>query len=325
MPYLNKEERQKLIEAKLNKLNEETSINTTSINKEKKVKFKLGDKEYVGTYVGDSSINPEWADIYVGPEYYDNNESMFNRTPIYNPHEDRNIVDGKFFIPKSELTEEVLTTKKEVKYFEVGSKVKIIDGKYKDKTVIVKYCDGGKCVIQLGSEQLFVDANTLEACNDKPLSEDYLAEEDNVEDDIVVKVDGEVIADTSTEEVESGEQPVNETPIIDEVGTKATEPSATLGIVDLLIRAVQDEYETISFYNSLIGMANESNLTDIATVVNHINEEENIHVGMLQHIITELSEQAKQVEVGKEEAQEILSDEELEAIEDFEQEPVSVE
>lgn len=213
-------------------------------------------------------------------------------------------------INNNELAEEVLSTKKEVKSFEVGSKVKLIDGKYKDKIATIKYCDGGKCVIQLGNEQLFIDANSVNACNEKPLSEHSVEESfltENEEDAITVKVDGEVIADTSKETEQ--EIPVEENSILNDVGSENSEPSAAAGIVELLMQAVKDEYNTISFYNTLIANANEQGFSDIASVINHINEEENIHVGMLQHAITQLSEQAKQIETGKEEAEQILNGE----------------
>ena len=44
--------------------------------------------------------------------------------------------------------------------------------------------------------------------------------------------------------------------------------------------------------------------------IKHINEEENIHVGMLQHAMSTISEQAKDINKGVEEAEQIINGEE---------------
>lgn len=84
----------------------------------------------------------------------------------------------------------------------------------------------------------------------------------------------------------------------------------TLGITDLLLQAINDENETIQFYNNLIASCNAEGFDDIANIVKHINEEENIHVGMLQHAMTTISEQAKDIDKGVEEAEQIIAGEE---------------
>lgn len=117
------------------------------------------------------------------------------------------------------------------------------------------------------------------------------------EDDVTVEVDGEIIADTSTEE---NSPPVSEENTVEEFGPK-------LGITDMLLQAVNDENETIQFYNNLVATCISEGFEDIANVIKHINEEENIHVGMLQHAMTTLSEQAKEIDKGVSEAEEIMS------------------
>ena len=49
----------------------------------------------------------------------------------------------------------------------------------------------------------------------------------------------------------------------------------------MLLQAINDENTTIQYYNSLVAACKDEGFEDIANVIKHINEEENIHVGML--------------------------------------------
>ena len=118
-------------------------------------------------------------------------------------------------------------------------------------------------------------------------------------DNISVEVDGEVITDPETPETTSDNNGSEDA--LDGYGTK-------LALTDMLLQAVNDENTTIQYYNSLIAACNQEGFTDIANVIKHINEEENIHVGMLQHAMTTISEQAKTIEDGEKEAEEIMSE-----------------
>lgn len=71
-----------------------------------RVTFDLDDKNYRGTYRGQSTTNPDMADVEIDADCYENPDPYgryINRRPIYNRHEDRYIKDGKFLIPHSEL------------------------------------------------------------------------------------------------------------------------------------------------------------------------------------------------------------------------------
>lgn len=71
-----------------------------------RVSFDLDGKNYKGTYRGQSTTNPDMADVEMDDDCYENPDPYgryINRRPIYNRHEDRYIKDGKFFIPNSEL------------------------------------------------------------------------------------------------------------------------------------------------------------------------------------------------------------------------------
>lgn len=157
------------------------------------------------------------------------------------------------------------------------------------------------------------DLNTSEVLNDDAkdilnsiISSDGILkeaiEEDSIEgdgkvpvqeDDITVEVDGQVVTDPVVEE-----EPTVDTPI-DNYGPK-------LAITDMLLQAINDENTTIQYYNNLIAACNQEGFTDIANVIKHINEEENIHVGMLQYAMSTISEQAKTIENGEVEAEEIM-------------------
>lgn len=193
---------------------------------------------------------------------------------------------------QQKIDEEILSKKDAVKTsYDVGSKVRIKSGKYADKLGIVNYCSGGKCVIKIGDEQLFLDCNDLGPAAEKPLDEDASTEatipENN--DQITVEVDGEVVTDGEPDNVD-----------VEEFGP-------ALGITDMLLQAINDENTTIQFYNNLIASCNNEGFTAIADVIKHINEEENIHVGMLQYAMQSISEQAKEINKGVQEAEEILS------------------
>lgn len=71
-----------------------------------RVSFDLDGKKYRGTYRGQSTTNPDMADVEMDDDCYENPDPYgrhINRRPIYNRHEDRYIKDGKFFIPTKEL------------------------------------------------------------------------------------------------------------------------------------------------------------------------------------------------------------------------------
>ena len=154
----------------------------------------------------------------------------------------------------------------------------------------------------LTDARVYVDENRYAPAIDRltfviELLKKHIGLTEDVEDDIKVEVDGEVVTDT-TEPVADGTT---------DVGNEISEPSVELGIVEMLMQAVKDEYNTISFYNGLTANANECGRADIAAVISHINEEENIHVGQLQYCIEKLSQQATMVEDGKVEAEKIIA------------------
>ena len=86
-----------------------------------------------------------------------------------------------------------------------------------------------------------------------------------------------------------------------------TDASAN-GINTLLIDAVNKKWESIDDFNSLIVNLQEENFDDMIPIVEKILEDEHNHIGQLQQLMEQISPMAGEIEVGKEEALELLED-----------------
>ena len=196
----------------------------------------------------------------------------------------------------------------------VGCKVKVVAGPdiYKNCTGKVDWVGDDQCVVIFDDgkpvKQNLFDCNQLEVIKANDLHEATLIEEDSSGDGVVtlddgkeisVEVDGQLVTDPAVDNDDEEEEPTSDTPV-DEYGPK-------LAITDMLLQAVNDENETIQYYNNLIAACNQEGFTDIANIIKHINEEENIHVGMLQYAMSTISEQAKDIDKGVEEAEKIIA------------------
>ena len=78
------------------------------------------------------------------------------------------------------------------------------------------------------------------------------------------------------------------------------------GVADLLIDAINDEWNAIRKYNSLIAtlrveLANNPNYSSFITIIEDITAEENKHVGQLQEALQTISPNAHQIDKGREE------------------------
>lgn len=205
------------------------------------------------------------------------------------------------------LNEEILKSRNGSP-IKIGCKVKVISGPdaYKDCTGKVDWVGDNQCVVIFDDgkpvKQNLLDCNQLEVIKTNELDETTLMEDEPNGDgqvqladgeNISVEVDGEIVTDPPIED------PTVDTPI-EEFGPK-------LAIADMLLQAINDENTTIQQYNNMIATCNSEGFEPIANVLKHIAEEENIHVGMLQHAISTISDQAQTIETGKEEAEEIMS------------------
>ena len=81
----------------------------------------------------------------------------------------------------------------------------------------------------------------------------------------------------------------------------------SLGISDLLISAINDEWETIRKYNELIVNAQYNHFDDMVPVIQDIVSEENVHVGQLQKLMETISSNTEDIAKGEAEADEQLS------------------
>lgn len=88
---------------------------------------------------------------------------------------------------------------------------------------------------------------------------------------------------------------------------KGPKEGADAGIADLLSSAIIDEWEAIKEYNDLAINARAEGFDDVATIIDDINTEENIHVGQLQQALTTISPNATVINQGQQEARDQLS------------------
>ena len=78
------------------------------------------------------------------------------------------------------------------------------------------------------------------------------------------------------------------------------------GIANMLIDAINDEWEAIKGYNDLLVMIREEGFDDMIPVIEDISNEENTHVGQLQELLSKVSENIESISTGEKEAEEQL-------------------
>ena len=81
------------------------------------------------------------------------------------------------------------------------------------------------------------------------------------------------------------------------------------GLANMLIHAINGEWETISEYNDILTVIRNNNQLDMIPVVEDILSEENKHVGQLQKILETISGNVSDISEGEQEASEQMSDE----------------
>lgn len=77
-------------------------------------------------------------------------------------------------------------------------------------------------------------------------------------------------------------------------------PGNDTGVSNLIIHAINGEWDTIAEYNSLI--SNLGNNPDMIPVIQDIVAEENKHIGQLQQILLQISPNVSNIDSGEEEA-----------------------
>ena len=76
------------------------------------------------------------------------------------------------------------------------------------------------------------------------------------------------------------------------------------GVADILISSINDEWETIKKYNSLVSTlkaeaVNNQNYNSFVKVIEEINNEENKHVGQLQELLKQISPNVESIKEGE--------------------------
>ena len=79
-------------------------------------------------------------------------------------------------------------------------------------------------------------------------------------------------------------------------------PGTDTGLANLIIDAINDEWEAISGYNDLIEVMSREGHEDMVKVINDIANEENTHVGQLQEILKTISSNVENIDNGASEA-----------------------
>ena len=173
-------------------------------------------------------------------------------------------------------------------------------------------------IYSLMLEEELIDNDDYEA-----YSESVMAAEDEADlnyelldlydlcDNLAVEIPSYKEVAEEDEEIESEEEPLEEDLEPDEkeaIEDKTPEIGPDLGLSTLLIKAINDEWNTIEFYNNLIATAEQEGHEDIVAVVRDINTEENIHVGQLQELLKKISPITDNIEKGGEEAVEQMED-----------------
>jgi uncharacterized phage infection (PIP) family protein YhgE len=80
------------------------------------------------------------------------------------------------------------------------------------------------------------------------------------------------------------------------------------GLANMLIHAINGEWETISEYNDILTVIRNNNQFDMIPVIEDILSEENKHVGQLQKILETISGNVEDITEGEQEASEQMSD-----------------
>lgn len=80
------------------------------------------------------------------------------------------------------------------------------------------------------------------------------------------------------------------------------------GISNLLITAINGEWDTIKLYNDIITTASDVHKEEIIKTIQDITAEENAHVGQLQKLLAMYSPNVSKIAEGESEAQEQIDD-----------------
>lgn len=78
------------------------------------------------------------------------------------------------------------------------------------------------------------------------------------------------------------------------------------GLADVVIASINKKWDSIRDLNSIIVTMKDKGYIDYISIIEDILEDENNHIGKLQHIVEELSPVTNNIEDGKQEAEELI-------------------
>lgn len=85
-----------------------------------------------------------------------------------------------------------------------------------------------------------------------------------------------------------------------------TEMGVETGLADIVIASINKKWDSIRDLNSIIVNLDESGYGEFIPLIEEILEEENNHIGKLQHIVEVLTPITSSIEDGKQEAEEFI-------------------
>lgn len=182
-----------------------------------------------------------------------------------------------------------------------------LDGKEDGSSIDVKY--GKKTTTVTDTEQLFEFISQF--IKKEEIDEHVVVDKYNQINDKVKSVI-EIITESIEEDPTTTPIPENEdAPVSVEEAQDGENPQAVNGVYDLLMEIQKDELATVQKYNSMIVTCEAEGYEDIAKIIRHITDEENIHIGMVQAAAQSISTMAREVKKGEQETIDILNGEEV--------------
>lgn len=80
------------------------------------------------------------------------------------------------------------------------------------------------------------------------------------------------------------------------------------GAVDMVISLINKKWDSVRDLNSIILTLSEYDMDAILPILEEVLQDENNHIGQLQHIVETLSPSASNIDVGKNEAEQSLGE-----------------
>lgn len=78
------------------------------------------------------------------------------------------------------------------------------------------------------------------------------------------------------------------------------------GLADIIISSINKKWDNIRDFNSIIVTLKDTGYDEYVPIIEEILEEENNHIGKLQHIVELLNPVTSNINDGKQEAEEII-------------------